>query len=254
MLQDKIQIMNNNINQSPWVQVWQSSKSQIALFSAMIPLVMILGHSYFAQEPLKLTKLSIAFLAYQVSFIIALVFDVSKHLTSHDSKRITKIKRNDKFWANNGKYNFLYLSVLAGDSFVEMIDEKKIQVKNIKLIVPNDDAIETYFRYDPIVNDKAKSIHLAKEALSNIEDDLTTLKNNNLINSYEIRRTGNFPLDFYAIFDGKSCLVGKYTQDALRKNKLGLKSTSWLESSPQLISEYTNHFESVWDSLNNKTV
>lgn len=241
--------MKKNGVEKPWSQVWDILKPKIVLISALMPLIMIAGGIFLIKEPLNTLKLSTALIAYQLAFIITLLYDVNKRITSNSSVRITKIRRNDEFWTENEEYSFLYLFVLTGDRFLEMIDENNIHIKSLKLIVPNDDAINIYFNHDPIVNDKKRAANIAKDSISTIEDDLKTLHTKKLVDSYEIRRIGTFPLDFFAIFDGQTCLAGKYTQDALRKNRLGLKSISWTESTPLLVSEFTQHFETLWDSL-----
>lgn len=122
------------------------------------------------------------------------------------------------------------MNALNEDRFFEMIANHDIKVDNVMVIAPSKKAVEIYYdNSDVVVFDRRKSALVMNESIENIEENLLEQINRKSISNVEVRRLGIFPLDFYAIFDSRRCLVEKYLKDPLRKHTIGLKRLSWIE-------------------------
>lgn len=234
---------------SALVRLWDEQKVKVVFISAFLPLVAVIVGFLYGYDKDVLIKLGLALAGYQLAFLIALVFETQRIVSDKKIKKITKIQLNDAFWKEGRHYKTLYLNALNGDRFFEMIANHGIKVDNVKVISPSRSAIDTYYQSDVVVHDQNKAAQTMNDSIDAIEANLSELKNNGTIGKVEVRRLGTFPLDFYAIFDSRRCLVGKYVKDPLRKHTIGLKSLSWLEESPQLVTHHSQHFEELWDSL-----
>jgi len=228
-------------------EIWDLTKFKVALTVALLSPLSVLFKPLFSSETYVVWLL--ACLLLQMSFVIVLLFDTQKLITEKSPKIITRIQLNDGFWNKNRKFKRLYISALNGERFIEMLTAKQIMVEEVKLICPSDQAISTYYTEDNVVNDKENAKSIIIGSIINLKDNIKDIKKNIGATNFELRRLSTFPLDFYAIFDGKYCLVGKYVKDPLRKYTIGLKSLSWIESDSQLVMSYTKCFEELWDSL-----
>lgn len=234
---------------STLLKLWDEQKVKVVFISAVIPIVAVIAGFFLGYDKDSLIKLGLGLVGYQLAFIIALVFETQRLISNKKVKKITKIQLNDGFWKEGVHYKRLYLNALNGDSFFEMIDNHGIKVDDVRVIAPSQKAIETYYDSDVVVFDRNKASQIMKDSIDNIEANLSGQINCGSIGKVEVRHLGTFPLDFYALFDSRTCLVGKYFKDPLRKHTIGLKSLSWIEESPQLISHHAQHFEELWDSL-----
>lgn len=235
--------------QSTISKLWDEQKAKIAFASALIPLVSIIAVFIFGTDKQALVALSLALIVYQLGFLIALAFETQKLIQRRTTRRITKIQLNDAFWKQGVHYKTLYLNALNGDRFFEMISNHGIRVDTVRVISPSAAATRTYYDGDIVVTSPTKAAQMMEDSIQSIASNLAEEVTKRHIKHIEVRRLATFPLDFYAVFDGKSCLVGKYLKDPLRKHTIGLKSLSWVEEDPQLISHHTQHFEELWDSL-----
>lgn len=234
---------------STLLKLWDEQKVKVVFISAIIPIVAVVGGFFFGYDKDSLIKLGIVLVSYQLAFIIVLVFETQRLIINKKVKKITKIQLNDGFWRKSVHYKTLYLNALNGDRFFEMIANYNIKVDDVRVIAPSQKAIETYYDSDVVVFDRSKASQMMKDSIDNIEANLSEQISSGSIGDIEVRRLGAFPLDFCALFDSRNCLVGKYLKDPLRKHTIGLKSLSWIEENPQLISHHAQHFEELWDSL-----
>lgn len=229
--------------------LWISSKHTIIVLSILLSLIAVIIPFVITNTVENLVMLSFGVLTYLLSLLVGLAYETQILVQKESRKQVTKIQLNDDFWNSGKKFKTFYVNALNGERFFDMIIEKNITVEKIHLIVPNIDAIRAYYKTDKIVMDTEKAVHHLQDSIENITTVLRKLKNGGKIRSFEIRHLNTFPLDFYAIFDGKYCLVGKYIKDATRGHTMGLKSISWIERDYQLVSHYTNHFEDIWENL-----
>ena len=230
--------------------MWESSRKWVVLVSGIVPLLTIIGTMVFHSDQTAVYSLTIALFAYQLGLIIKLAFETNSLVSKRRKpRRVTKIQLNDSFWNEGARYKRLYMYVLDGERFVEMMDTKNISAEDVMLVVPSTRAIQTYYAEDTIVNDKDRAIDLIEHSIANVEATLRVFQQENRIKRFEIRRLGVFPLDFYALLDAHLCLVGKYVQDPLRVGTIGLKSLGWLEDDPQLVGHHARHFEEIWEAL-----
>ncbi len=234
---------------STLLKLWDEQKVKVVFISAFLPLSAIIAGFFLDYDKDSLIKLGLILAGYQLAFITALTFETQRILSNKKVKKITKIQLNDSFWKEGVNYKTMYLNALNGDSFFEMISNYGIKVDDVRVIAPSQEAVNTYYKSDVVVFDRKKASQMMNDSINAIEENLIELKNNNVIGKVEVRLLGTFPLDFYALFDSRSCLVGKYLKDPLRKHTIGLKSLSWVEESPQLITHHAQHFEELWDSL-----
>ncbi len=230
-------------------QIWSDLRPPLALVCAIIPLAAILFALFAGYDAETIAKFGAAAFSLQLGFLIAIGLDTQKIIGDQYPKEITKIQFNSAFWNGETKCKRFYLNALNGERFFEMIELKKIKIDMVHIIVPSERAMETYYDSDIVVTNAAKSKQVLIESIETVRDNFNDLLTRGVITEFEIRELGTFPLDFYAIFDGKNCLVGKYLKDPSRKLNVGIKSVSWTEKDPRLVSYYTLHFEELWDSL-----
>jgi hypothetical protein len=234
-----------------WIfEYWEKTKPIIVCISAILPLIVIIGSFFFCYDKDFLLKFSLAAIIYQIGILIVLARETQKSISKSEPKVITKIILNDEFWNYGKKFKRFDINALNGGSFIEMIDVNQISIDNIRLIIPSLDAMETYYKNNPFISNSETAIKTLSDSISNIQNNIIPeWKNTSKIKSFEIRRLSTFPLDFYAILDGKFCLVGKYQKDYTRKHTVGIKAFSWIEKDIQLISHHYLLFEGLWDSL-----
>lgn len=230
-------------------QIWTDFRPKLAIICAIIPLAGMMFALFTGYDSEKIIKFGMAALTLQLGFIIAIELDTQKIITNQYPKEITKIQFNSAFWNVEKKYKRFYLNALNGERFYEMIELKGIKIDSVHIIMPSEKAMETYYASDIIVTNPVKSKQVLIESIDTVKDNFKSLLTKGVIKEFEVRELGTFPLDFYAIFDGKTCLVGKYLKDPSRKLNVGIKSVSWMEKDPQLVNYYTLHFEELWDSL-----
>lgn len=235
--------------QSTLLKLWDKQKWIVTLVSAIVPILTLIGASFLKHDKNDLMILGLGLFAYQVAFLIALVFETQRLVANKKVSKITKIQLNDEFWQEGAHYEKLYLNALNGNSFFEMITNHQIRVDDVRIIAPTNKAIETYYENDAVVSDRSKSAKIMEESIQNISSNLIEQMESGKIKSIKIKRLGTFPLDFYAIFDSRRCLVGKYQKDPQSKNTVGVKSLSWMEENPQLVKHHEQHFEMLWNSL-----
>ena len=196
----------------------------------------------------RLSKLTYALIFFQTAFIIALLYELYYMVKQQKVKRISRIQLSHDFWETT-EHRFLYMYVMNGERFVEMINNNSIKVSNIKLIAPSQEAIELYYKNDKVVNNKERAIGMITSAIETVESAMKTLIEDRQIKGFEVRRSPLFPLDFFAIFDAQVCLNGKYFKDPLRKESIGLKSTCWIERDPVIVNTQTQYFEELWEAI-----
>ena len=230
------------------VRLWEMSRRVFVLLSALITLLAVFFGSIYDYDK-DVLIIGFTGVLVQLAFIIERLFEILRIVSDNKIKKITEIQLNDAFWKEGTHYKTLYLNALNGERFFKMIANHGIKVSNVKVISPSQEAIDTYYKSDVVVHDREKAAQTMNDSIDEIEASLSELKSNGMIGKVEIRRLGTFPLDFYAIFDSRRCLVGKYFKDQSRKHNIGLKSLSWLEESPQLVTHHSRHFEELWDSL-----
>jgi len=120
----------------------------------------------------------------------------------------------------------------------------------MKINIPSYDAIKTSYEINSEnQTEKIKSFDSLKNSIENLEYSLAKLASLGRLHKYEIRRTSSFPLSFYAIFDEKICLMGKYFKEPLREKTVALDSRAWIENDSEIIQKMSEHFESFWKSL-----
>ena len=230
-------------------QIWTEFRPKLALAVSILPLVGLLFALFAGYDAETITKFGMAAISLQLGFIIAIGLDTQKIIENQFPKEITKIQFNSSFWNGEKRCKRFYLNALNGERFYEMIELKGIKIDSIHIIIPSERAMATYYDSDIVVTNPAKSKQVLIESIETVKDNFKSLLSKGVIKEFEIRELGTFPLDFYAIFDGKTCLVGKYLKDPSRKLNVGIKSVSWTEKDPQLVNYYTLHFEELWDSL-----
>jgi hypothetical protein len=226
-------------------------KPLLSISVATIPLTSIILFSCFKKNPADTIEVGLGFLMFQIGFVIYLFFELNKQIIRKGPKQITKIQFNSEFWDKSDNYRKLYLNVINGERFLECLVDKEIKVQHIQIIAPTDKAIRTYYDGDTVVENNKTSAEQAIATIQRIIKKGEALKTSAGVQKFEVRRLSSFPLDFYAIFDRKVCLVGKYVKDPLRHDSVGLKSLSWVENDFQLINHHTLHFEELWSSLEN---
>lgn len=230
--------------------LWILLKRLFVILSILISLIATIIPFIFENTIQNIIMLSFGIIVFLLSMLLGLAYETQSIILKDSRKQITKIQLNDEFWNHSSKYRRLYLNVLNGDRFIEMMfDSKGIEVDEIKIIVPSLISMQTYFYNDTIVSDPEKSSSTLKESIDNVRSTLSIAKSKGKIKNFEIKYLNTFPLDFYAIFDGKHCLVGKYLKDSTRKHTIGLKSICWVERDYQLVSQYNNHFEDIWENI-----
>jgi hypothetical protein len=233
-------------------KLWDEYKPWFVFLSATVPLATIILSSIFAEKQEIKIAIALSLLGYQLAFLLAMAFESQRLLSKRTPKRLTKIQLNDEFWKPGLRYKMAYINALNGERFFEMLREKNINVEAVRVIAPSRAATETYYAADPVVLDRTKAAQIMEDSVRSIETNLSEQVKLGHVGSIEVRRLSTFPLDFYAVFDAKQCLVGKYLKDPLRKSTIGLKSLSWVEDDIQLIAHHAQHFEELWDSLASK--
>lgn len=225
-------------------QIWTEKKSKFALLIIFLPVVTIcyaLLSGYSSDDILKFGVISLLF---QMTFAIAAILDTQKIITHQSPKEITRIRENSQFWNGERKFKRFYLNAVNGGRYYEKIYELDIEIESVKIIVPSKKAINTYYDSDPVVEDPDKSKDILISSIKTVYENFCKYQR---VKQVEIREIPTFPMDFYAIFDSKSCLSGKYMKDPSRRNDVGFKSLSWLEKDLQLVSHHSQHFEELWD-------
>lgn len=230
-------------------EIWENIKPTITIISAVIPLTIIISSFFIKYDKEILLKFSLAAIIYQIGVLIIFARDTQKAVSKKEPKVITKIQLNYEFWNIGTKFKRLDINALNGERFIEMIQEKQISVDHIRIIIPTEDAMKTYYQSDSVILDSYGASKTLNDSILNIESYMPEWISQGRLKSFSVRRLGTFPLDFYALLDGKHCLVGKYLKDGTRKHSVGLKSLSWTEKDIQLISHHSLHFEELWDSL-----
>jgi len=229
-------------------EIWGDLKLLLVIIIAAVPIIAIIIGIKYDSDFIKLSKLTFSLILIQTGFMIALLNELYNVTKKQTPKRITNIQSSYEFWQST-EHRFLYLSVVNGVRFVELIRDNKIKIELIKLIVPSEEAIILYYKKDKVVNDKDNAIKMIEYSLKTVKSALDIMKDTCQISEYEIRRSSVFPLDFFAIFDSQACLTGKYFKDKFRKEGIGIRSRCWVEKDPVIIDIQTQYFENIWSEL-----
>lgn len=236
----------------PLITIWNQQKPKIVFVSAALPLLSIFVASIasysFPTKEILILQLSAVVISYQLTFLIALVYDTMTMISEKTAKRITRIRSHGDFWESKTgqRYDFIYINALNGKSFFEMLSTHNIYVGEVRVIVPSNSAIQAYYESDTVVDDKNQAANILRISINNIKNHLTNLQIMNQSVKINVKHLGVFPLDFYCVFDERYCMTGKYAKDSSKRHTIGLKDIAWVEDDPQIIHHRAQHFEELW--------
>ena len=233
-----------------FLDLWDRSKPYVVLFSASIPLLGVLI-SALSVDSAWLFKLSLALIAYQLGFLIAICFETQKIIKNKDApeNRTSQISDNP-FWksAKGRKIKELRLFALNGGRFAKEIDKYDMRVTNIRAIFPSKKSIEHCF-YEPLDGSSNNRISRIDAGILEFVQILESRKLKGKLGGFEVRRANFFTYSFYALFSGGEAIVGAYFPDATRDASTGLKGVSWLETDKEKNRAIADQFENIWEKL-----
>lgn len=230
-------------------EILNDFKPYIAAVSATAPLIILISSVFINYNEKIIDKFWLGIIVYNISLIIYFLRDIQKSIEKKLPRDINKIQLVHEFWEAGTNFKSLNVNALNGKRFIEMLTNNCIHVHTLRLIVPSKKAIETYYSEDKIVSNQINAVNIMVDSVHQVIENMEKLKNNGDINNYEIKYLSTFPLDFYALFDNKYCLVGKYLKDPNRSRDIGLKSLAWVEKDIQLVNHYSLHFQELWSVL-----
>lgn len=230
----------------PWhFWVWIIS-SIIGLVLGVLRLIVFNTLDYIFIELRVVYMLIFFFLVYISGTIIKDVLSSNKIA---NTKIFTSIEQNLDFW-DERNYIEMSINALNGLEFLEQLfDNKRMVVKRLLLIVPDNNSINSYYKGDTIVSDKTKSKKLVQNSIKDARYRLEKAVEDRLIISFEVKEISRFPIQFYAVVDNKKCIVGNYLKNDFRKETVGIKSISWAIFDKNIIREFKEHFDNLWNAI-----
>ena len=164
---------------------------------------------------------------------------------------ITSITRSGYFDDIPDKNEVVLIHGVNGLSFINAFRvNENLEIKMIKMIVPSQAAIQSFYATTNIVGNKDNAVDIILQNKAQSLGILEGLRQANRITSYKVKEIPSFPLECYFIESTDRALLGKYIVDPTRYNgSIGLASSVWITNNHRLVKCYSSGFNKLWEGI-----
>jgi hypothetical protein len=230
----------------PFQILWERSKLYVAVFSGLVPLIAALAS--LLPEGRVLDHIIQALIVYQLSFLIAVVFENGFGKTRSEVC-LHQISDNPVWKKLEGKkFGETRIVALNGARLAKEIDKHDIKMKKVRAIFPSASAISAFYR-SLSKDDASKQVTRVEDGINEFVKLMELHKAARKLTSFTVLRADFFPFDFYALFGNQNAIVGNYAPAENRAANIGLRATSWEESNLKIIETKLDQFENLWRKL-----